>query len=74
MKAFRTYSAAKKAANGQAIVKVGSTGRNSLYIVGDFRSYSEIEIIEPDGAIRAHVTMDHLRRLGNANWAEKGEI
>jgi hypothetical protein len=71
MKTFKRYSAAKKAANGEPILRVG----RGLYIVGitkDEGYLTEIALISGDGSITASVTARHLDRLGNANHAVAG--
>ena len=67
--AYRTYRKAKQEANGSAIVKVGD-----LYIVGPFKTCSEIAIINGAGIYEGCVCISHLKRLGNANWASKGNL
>lgn len=68
MKAFKSYNRAKKAANGQPVLRVGD-----LFIVGATRENSAVEeicLINVNGAITGSVTFRHLDRLGNANHAE----
>lgn len=64
MKTFKTYGRAVKASNGQPIIRIGW----HLYVVG-IRSLDEVSLIASDNRITGHVTMAHLDRLGNANWA-----
>jgi hypothetical protein len=86
MKTFKTHRAAHLAAlaAGTEIIRVrlaDKPGRfNELYIVPD-RDYaesragdavSEIDVIGLDGRIAGNVTPRHLKRLGNANWAQPG--
>ncbi len=63
-KLYRRYGAAKKAANGREIIRVGEN-----YIVGDWVSYDQISVIESCGTSRCHIGIGHLKRLRNANWA-----
>ena len=65
MKAYKRFSTAQKNSEGKFIVRVGN-----LYVVGDFKSYTSIAILNTDGASLGHVTIKHLQRLGNANWAK----
>lgn len=77
MKAYRTFAAAIKANTNPTdpILRVGD-----LYIVGAGNSTcTEFAVIDPtqskvrpdhlDYPITGHVSISHLRRLGNANWA-----
>ncbi len=73
--AYRKFSTAVKKANGQPIIRVG--GGSPLYIVAEkeLGSLTEIAVLAPysekmhSSAIVGHVTVAHLNRLGNANWA-----
>jgi hypothetical protein len=65
LRTFKTFAAAKKAAAGRPIIRVGM-----LYLVGNIGPVTEIALLAPDGLIVGHVTARHLLRLGNANWAE----
>lgn len=69
IKVFKRYGIAKEQANGQPILRVGC-GKNTLYIVG-LDSIDELCVLANDGngAITGHITMKHLDRLGNGNWA-----
>jgi hypothetical protein len=69
LRTFKKLSTAAKAANGKPVVRFGD-----LYIVGDFASHTQIELMVPTTIgtshhIVAHVGLGHLERLGNANWA-----
>jgi len=67
MKAFKRFSAAKQAANGQPIIRIGDTYLVGVTIDGGYMT--EISLIAPDGHISGNVTVRHLDRLGNANHA-----
>ncbi len=79
MKAFRTYKAAKEAAKGLPILMVGA-GKNALYVAFDHEqdplgvSLNEVTLINDEGAYCGHVSMRHLDRLGNANYARAGAV
>jgi hypothetical protein len=68
MKAFKNINAARKAANGMPLIRVGKlyivTGQD---LVGT--SLTEIAVVSPTGKLTGYVTARHLDRLGNANWA-----
>jgi hypothetical protein len=64
MKAYKRFSAAKTAAQGTPILRVS----NELFIVG-INSADSVSLISPTGQITGHVTLGHLDRLSNANWA-----
>jgi len=67
MKVYKRYSAAKKAANGEPIIRVGD-----VYLVGVTKNAghcTEIAIMSGEGRITGTVTARNLDRLGNANWA-----
>lgn len=66
VKAYRSYQRAIAANDGEPIVRFGD-----LYIVGADQ-FTEVALLEK-GTQVAHVSMRHLRRLGNANWAQPGE-
>ena len=70
MKAYKRYSSAIKAADGNIILQVGD-----LYIVGADQ-HTPIDLIAGDNAATANkrtitgtIILKHLDRLGNANWA-----
>jgi hypothetical protein len=65
--AYRKYSTAKKNAEGQPVIRV-----SDLYISG-VSEIDEISVIAPEGSITAHITMRHLDRLGNGNYAIAGQ-
>jgi hypothetical protein len=67
MKAYKRYGAARKAAEGQPIIRVGK-----LYIVG-IDALTEIAVINSVGTLAGWVTARHLDRLGNANWAKTSD-
>lgn len=69
MKAFKKSSSAKAASVSGYVVRIGD-----LYIPLDSRELVMIDVIHPSGRITGCVTIRHLERLGNANWAtaEKG--
>lgn len=72
MKAYKRYSAARKAANGEPIVAIGD-----LYVVGITKAdgyLTEIKLIDGGGRICGNVTARHLDRLGNANHAKPGDV
>jgi hypothetical protein len=66
-KVFKTYDGAKKASSGLPILRVGN-----LYIIG-MKSLDEVTLIDSKGTHCGNVTMKHLNRLGNANWATSGD-
>lgn len=67
LKTYKTYSAAQEAANGKPILRIGQ----ALHIVGcDDLGLTEIAIISPSGSVSGHITMRHLNRLGNGNYAK----
>lgn len=76
MKAFKRLSAAKKAAGGMPIVRIGF-GRNAVHLVAPHRDLlmlklTEVSLIAPNGIVAGHVILGHLDRLGNANHATPG--
>jgi hypothetical protein len=64
MKLYSRYFAARKAAAGRPILRIGQS-----YLVGDFEPHTQVEVIVPDGTISGQVGLAHLERLGNANHA-----
>lgn len=68
MKTYKRYSAAKKAANGEPIIRVGN-----LFLVGvtvaDAYGVS-IDLLNGKGQITGSITARHLDRIGNGNHAE----
>lgn len=67
-KTYKSYAAAvraNKANSKSVIVRVGD-----IYVVGEFHSTTEVAVINDYGNITGHVTLQHLERLGNANYAE----
>lgn len=66
-KAFKKLSSARLHAEGKPVARVGD-----LYIVG-VSGTDEAAVIATDGGISGHVTLLHLDRLGNANYAIPGE-
>jgi hypothetical protein len=62
--AFRKYSTAKAKAQGQTVVRVAD-----VYLTG-VTALDEITLLSPaPGSGSAHITMRHLDRLGNGNYA-----
>lgn len=53
------------------MLRLGSGNKNILYIAG-LDAIDEITLIAADGRITGHITLQHLDRLGNANWAQSG--
>lgn len=77
MQTFKKLSSARKAAGTNAIIQI-ARGGDSLYIVLDGQDeisqrLTEVSVINASGVITGHVTLGHLDRLGNANWAKSGE-
>lgn len=74
LKTFKRLSAAQKVAGGRPIIAIRS-GANVVYLVSDDGlpciKQTEVELIAPSGAITGHITMGHLDRLGNGNWARE---
>lgn len=73
MKAFKTFKAAKRAAQGAPIVNFGDlwiVGANSLTAMYIFEGKTEKE--EYSTAVVGSIVMGHLARLGNANYAKGG--
>lgn len=68
MKAYKSYTAAKAAANGLPILRVGSY-KKELFIVGEVSTLTEIALLDATDHIVAHIGYGHLDRLGNGNWA-----
>lgn len=68
MKAYRRYSTAVKEAGPTGfIVRIG-TASNALYVpVSDSEEIALISMTKKNQV--GHVTVPHLQRLGNANWA-----
>jgi hypothetical protein len=64
MKVFKSWTAAKKAAGDQPIIRIGK-----LLVVGA-TSTTEVAVINQAGPITGHITVGHLDRLGNGNWAK----
>lgn len=67
---FKKYSSAKKAAEGTPVVRISDVRdwREAVYIAGA-SEVDEISVISADGGITGHITMRHLDRLGNGNYA-----
>ncbi len=65
-KSFKKLSTAKAFAKGGPVLRVGD-----LYVSSDdaVPSYTSVDLIATDGHISGTVTIRHLERLGNANWA-----
>jgi CRISPR/Cas system-associated protein Csm6 len=67
---FKKFATAKTHANGLPIVRI-----DNLYIVietadKNFHGITSIDLIDTErGNITGTVTLRHLARLGNANWA-----
>ena len=74
MKTYRSMRAAHTAANGQPVLRL-TCGSECLYIVYEDPdpSTSGIDLIGPKGHLTGTVTLRHLDRLGNANWAKTDE-
>jgi hypothetical protein len=74
IKNYKRYSAARKAANGRPVVKIGSIKAIYCVIDGteDATKLIEVTLISGKGMITGHVTLEHLDRLGNANHAQPG--
>jgi hypothetical protein len=85
IKTYKRYSAARKAANGRPVVKIGSI--KAIYCVIDGTEEAtkliEVAIVSGKGMITGHVTLElitghvtleHLDRLGNANHAQPGGL
>jgi hypothetical protein len=72
MKIFRRYSAAVKAADGLPVIEI-SGGKDRLFIVveGDLTAVklTEVGLLTNKGAQAGRITMGHLDRLGNGNYA-----
>ena len=64
VKMLKQYCRARKVQDGCDIVQVGRH-----YIVGAIDDLTSINIIDKDGNQTGKVTVGHLKRLGNANWA-----
>ena len=85
MKTFKTLRAAAEHAKGGLLIRV-KVGGKEIYIAGDIVSTSEIALLQEKGAVArtdgawaggtwsylGHITMRHLARLGNGNWANRG--
>jgi hypothetical protein len=73
MKIYKRYTAARKSAGELPIIKI-AWGRDALFLVceGDLVDVrlTEVSLITPDGGYAGNITMMHLDRLGNGNWAE----
>lgn len=76
MKTFKTLKAAAKHAQEGVLLRV-NVGAQELYIAGPIVSINEVVLLKqsrPEGGSWSqigHVTMRHLNRLGNANYAER---
>jgi len=82
MKAYKKLTSAMeyaKSIGASDIIRVG--GSQGLYIVIEAGEWPELCLINADnshddgghsrkGVIAGHVSLHHLRRLGNANWAK----
>lgn len=72
IRTFRKYGSAKKAANGNPVLVIRGGG-TELYVVipGDRMDVklTEIGLISGNGNYAGTVTVNHLNRLGNANYA-----
>jgi hypothetical protein len=64
VKMLKQYRRAREAQGGCDIVQVGRH-----YVVGAIDDLTSINIINKDGHQKGTVTVRHLKRLGNANWA-----
>ncbi len=72
LKAYKRYGKAREVAraNGGVVITVGN-----LHIVGNISDLTSISICDTDaGYVTGHVNVGHLRKLGNANWATKGDL
>jgi hypothetical protein len=65
VKTFKRYSSALKYANGKPVLSLAG----KLYVVG-LDDHTSIELTDAQGHIVGQVTLRHLQRLGNANWAD----
>ena len=65
MKSYKRYGDAVRAAHGRPIIRIGK-----LHLVGDITELTSINLIAGSGTITGNITVGHLDRLGNANWAE----
>jgi hypothetical protein len=65
VKVYSQYCRARKAQGEQDIIQVGSH-----YVVGLTGDLTSISVINKDGHQKGTVTVGHLKRLGNANWAQ----
>lgn len=63
-KAYARYSTAHKHAAGRPIVRIGD-----LYIVGDFKTYTEVSLLNSNGGIVGVVCLWKLDTGGNLNRA-----
>lgn len=77
MKSFKTARKAHEHANGLPIIRIG-VGRNALFVTGfaDLieAQLTEVTLISPGGGnITGHITLGHLERLGNGNWAIRND-
>src|SRR5688500_1154145 len=69
MRAYKSYSKAKKAAGDKPILRIGGGVTNEIYVVGELHPWTGVEIIYKD-RLTGYVTLSHLERLGNANHAK----
>ena len=72
LKVYKRYEKAREVARATSgvIITVGN-----LHIVGDITDLTNIGITDMDaGYTTGHVNVGHLRKLGNANWATKGDL
>jgi hypothetical protein len=86
VKTFKKPGAALRAAGDRPYLRIALAGGEDLYVVGDFESFSSIELISgpiapvgsqtsPTRIVAGQVTIRHLERLGNANHAvSKAEL
>lgn len=69
MKVYKTFGKAKVEAGNRPIIRLGK-----FYFVG-CSAFTECSLIDQKtGVVCGHVSMKHLNRLGNANWAEAKEV
>lgn len=77
MRSFKSARKAHEHAKGLPVVRIGN-GRNALFITG-FRDLmdaqlTEVGLIVPGGGeLTGWVSLGHLERLGNANWAIRND-
>lgn len=66
MKTYKTIKLAMANSNGAPIIQI-QNGVESLYVVGEFDSFTELQIISDQSSIAGQITIKWLTAVDNAN-------